>query len=135
MKSLRGNAGENTKKPLWNQTLPTAQQLNKRNVKSKQWRRKMGESNRHNTQQKTAEVAGWEVQRVGGYYGGKKTKAAIDASRRKENRVVRSSVPFVKAVATEAEKRRLQNTFSFKGGKALPDSALMAPIKGHIPLR
>jgi hypothetical protein len=34
----------------------------------------------------------------------------------------------------DAEKRRLQATFTYKGGKALPAAGLAAPLEGHIPL-
>jgi hypothetical protein len=42
--------------------------------------------------------------------------------------------PIKKAIHTEAEKRRLQAAFQFKGGKALPEELTLAPIEGHIPL-
>lgn len=42
--------------------------------------------------------------------------------------------PISKPVATEAEKRRLQAVFQFKGGKALPDELTLAPVVGHLPL-
>lgn len=34
----------------------------------------------------------------------------------------------------EAEKRRLQLTFQFKGGKGLPAEGLSEPLTGHIPI-
>ena len=38
--------------------------------------------------------------------------------------------PAVKAVSTEAEKRKLAALFQFKGGKALPDELTLAPVEG-----
>lgn len=46
----------------------------------------------------------------------------------------KSFPPIRKAIHTEAEKRRLQAAFQFKGGKALPEELTLAPIEGHIPL-
>lgn len=34
----------------------------------------------------------------------------------------------------DAEKRRLQATFAYKGGKALPSAGLPEPMSGHLPL-
>jgi hypothetical protein len=42
--------------------------------------------------------------------------------------------PARKPTSTDAEKRRLQAQFQFKGGSILPAHALAAPIAGHVPL-
>lgn len=42
--------------------------------------------------------------------------------------------PLRRGFNTEAEKRKLQATFAYRGGKALPESGLPAPMPGHVPL-
>lgn len=42
--------------------------------------------------------------------------------------------PLRKAVSTDKHKLLLQNQFTYKGGKALPEELTMPPIVGHIPL-
>lgn len=46
----------------------------------------------------------------------------------------RAQAPIRPGRNTELEKARLAQQFTFKGGKALPEVALPAPVPGHVPL-
>lgn len=63
-----------------------------------------------------------------------RSKAQVDAFEAAHASVDRPQMPIKKGYNTEAEKRRLQATFQFKGGKAVPDAASYAPIEGQIPM-
>jgi len=63
-----------------------------------------------------------------------RSKAQVDAFEAAHASVDRPQMPLKKGYNTEAEKRRLQATFQFKGGKAVPDAASYAPIEGQIPM-
>ena len=43
--------------------------------------------------------------------------------------------PLHRPIATDANKRLLQATFQFKGGKCLPETGTMQAIEGHLPLQ
>lgn len=61
----------------------------------------------------------------------RRSKAAID----QENVALDApAAPLSKGRNTEAEKRRLQSLFTFKGGKALPAAGLAEPVVGQLPL-
>ena len=65
----------------------------------------------------------------------RKNRSTIDDAReRDEEKQRRYRPPCTRATGTDIERRRLQNTFQFKGGKALPDHMMPVPIKGHLPL-
>ena len=65
----------------------------------------------------------------------RKGRSRIEAEARKDEvRARRYRPPHVRATGTDMERKRLQNTFQFKGGKALPAEMLPEPIKGHLPL-
>ncbi len=62
-------------------------------------------------------------------------KDVIDSRLAEDERIAdRVLPPLSKAVSTEAEKRKLQAVFQFKGGKALPEELTLAPVDGHLPL-
>lgn len=62
-------------------------------------------------------------------------KSEIDRRREEDERTADTVFPpLTKPVYTEAEKRKLQALFQFKGGKALPEELTLAPIEGHVPL-
>lgn len=62
-------------------------------------------------------------------------KDVIDSRLAEDERTAdRVLPPLSKAVSTEAEKRKLQAVFQFKGGKALPEELTLAPVDGHLPL-
>ena len=63
-----------------------------------------------------------------------RSKAQVDAFEAAHASVDRPQMPIKKGYNTEAEKRRLQAPFQFKGGKAVPDAASYAPIEGQIPM-
>ena len=66
----------------------------------------------------------------------RKTKKEI-FQKRGEDEVqrMRYRPPLRKAVATESNKRLLQATFQFKGGKCLPETGTMQAMDGHLPLQ
>jgi hypothetical protein len=53
---------------------------------------------------------------------------------REEASADRAQIPLKPGRNTELEKARLAQQFTFKGGKALPEVALPAPMPGHVPL-
>lgn len=62
-------------------------------------------------------------------------KDVIDSDLRSaEEEALRYRPPHRKASSTEAEKSRLQNRFSLKGGKGLPEELTAPAIDGEIPL-
>jgi len=63
-----------------------------------------------------------------------RSKAQIDAFEAAHAPVDKAMPPLRKGYDGEAEKRRLQQTFALKGGKAVPDAASYEPIEGAIPL-
>jgi hypothetical protein len=66
----------------------------------------------------------------------RKTKDTI-FNKRSEDEVerMRYRPPLQRPIATESNKRLLQATFQFKGGKCLPETGTMQPIEGHLPLQ
>ena len=66
----------------------------------------------------------------------RKTKQTIFNKREKDQvERMRYRPPLRRPVATETNKRLLQATFQYKGGKCLPETGTMQPIEGHIPLQ
>ena len=65
----------------------------------------------------------------------RKSKAAImERWAEDEKHLQRYRPPLTRPVATDQNKRMLQATFQFKGGKCLPEAGTMQPLDGNIPL-
>lgn len=64
-----------------------------------------------------------------------RSKSAIEAKLAKEVKEADVTMqPLRPGRNTEAEIRKLQNLFTFKGGRALPSAGLPEPLEGNVPL-
>jgi hypothetical protein len=135
LRSRRGNAETNEPKPQWFNGAARQDQVDPRIDRRRRAKEQTVRVPRVNGQSDTRQdgevsVFGMTTKPI------RRRKSDIDQQIREieADREAYKPTPR-RAIATDAEKRRLSACFQFKGGKALPQSGLPAPMPGHVPLR